>query len=286
MGPALLTLFLAGGALAQGSQDTPAGAAPSPGASLVSKLLRSFWLQSPPGTQGNKAYKKGDYAEALRRYAQAGAEARAAGKPVDPALSLNAGNALYRLGKYDEAAGAYQEALKGQAFRSARDTAFAARAHYDLGNAYYRKGAAADSSATEQAIGDLREALARYKKSLQMDPRNRDAKQNLEQAQTLLQKLLKRQEQQQKQKNPKNQKPPEPSKRAQEALARALQLTQEHRYPEAKAVLEDILRTDPTAAPYRSHLQRLDDVIRILNGQDPLPPSPADPRAQQKGMGI
>jgi tetratricopeptide (TPR) repeat protein len=250
--------------------------------SLVSKILRSFWLQSPPGKQGNKEYEKGDYEGALRSYAQAGAENRAEGKPVDPALSFNAGNALYRQKKYAEAAEAYQQALKTP-LKTAGDSSFASRAHYNLGNARYQKGAAADSTATEQAIGDVREALARYKKSLQLDPQNRDAKANLERAQTLLQQLLKRQEQQKNQKDPKQQ---EPSKRAKEALARALQLTQQRHYPEAKAVLEDILRSDPTAAPFRSHLQRLDDVIKILRGESPAPAVPADPRARQKGMAI
>jgi Ca-activated chloride channel family protein len=245
-----------------------------------SKILRSFWLQSPPGKQGNKAYAKGDYEGALRKYAQADAENRAGGRPVDPALAFNAGNALYKQKRYADAAEAYGQALKGP-LKNARDSAFAARAHYNLGNAHYQKGAAADSTATDQAIGDLREALARYKKALQIDPKNRDAKQNLERAQTLLQQLLRRQESQKK-----DGKQPEPSKRAQEALARALQLAQQQRYPEAKAVLEDILRADPTAAPYRSHLQRLDDVLKILRGEEPAPPVPADPRPRQKGLAI
>jgi tetratricopeptide (TPR) repeat protein len=273
--PFLLTLLLAVPQGARAQDAVPP--------SLVSKILRSFWIQSPPGKQGNKAYEKSDYEGALRNYAQADAENRAEGKPVDPALSFNAGNALYKQKKYAEATEAYQQALKTP-MKTAKDSSFAARAHYNLGNSFYQKGAAADSTATEQAIGDVREALARYKKSLQLDPKNRDTKHNLERAQGLLQQLLKRQEQQKK--DPKDQKQPEPSQRAKEALARALQLTEQKRYPEAKAVLENILRSDPTAAPYRSHLQRLDDVMKILRGEDPAPPAPADPRAKQKGMAI
>ena len=279
---ALLSLLAAASVNAQ--EPSPQTPAQTP--SLLSKILRSFWLQSPPGKQGNKAYEKKDYEGALRSYAQADAENRGDGLPVDPALSFNAGNALYKQKKYAEATGAYQQALKDLKgpMKTARDSAFASRAHYNLGNAFYQNGATADTTATEQAIGDVREALARYKKSLQLDPKNRDAKQNLERAQTLLQQLLKRQENQKK--NQKDQKQPEPSQRAKEALARALQLAQERRYPEAKKVLEDILRSDPTAAPYRSHLQRLDDVMKILRGEEPTPPAPADPRATQKGMAI
>jgi tetratricopeptide (TPR) repeat protein len=276
---ALLALLLAAPAFAQ---DAPPASPPG----LFSRILRSFWLQAPPGKQGNKAYGKGDYEGALRKYAQADAEDRAGGRPADPALPFNAGNALYKQKRYAEAAEAYGQALrhlKGP-LKTARDSAFAARAHYNLGNAHYQKGAAADSIATDQAIGDLREALARYKKNLQLDPENRDAKHNLERAQTLLQQLLKRQEQQKK--NAGDPKQPEPSKRAQEALARALQLAQERRYAEAKAVLEDILRADPTAASYRSHLKRLEDVIQIQKGQTPAPLAPRDPRGLQKGLGI
>jgi tetratricopeptide (TPR) repeat protein len=262
-------LLTAGATFAQNEAvvEAPKSAPPS----LADKILRGFGLQATPGKQGNKAYKKGDYEGALRKYAQAGAEAPSA------AVELNKGHALYRQKRFAEAAGAYQQALKG----AGRDTTFARRAHYNLGNAFYQKGATADSSATSQAIGDVREAVAHYKKALQLDPGNRDAKANLERAQTLLQQLLKREEEQKK--NQKDQKPPEPSARAKAALARALQLAQERRYPEAVAVLNEILRVDPTAAPYRSHLQRLDDVIKILNGQDPSPPVSGDPRASQKG---
>jgi tetratricopeptide (TPR) repeat protein len=279
--PVFLVFLLAVSLLAPSGVRAEGSAAPT----LLSKILRSFWLQGTPGQQGNKAYKQGDYEGALRHYAQGDAENRAGGRPENPAFAFNAGSALYRQKKYTEAAEAYQQALKGPAMKTQRDSAFATRAHYNLGNALYQKGAAADSTATDQAIGDVRDALAHYKKSLQLEPRNLDAKKNLESAQTLLQQLLKRQEQNQK-KDQKDQKQPEPSKRAQEALARALQLAQERRYPEAKAVLEDILRTDPTAASYRSHAQRLDDVIKIMKGQTPAPVAPGDPRAMQKGFGI
>jgi Ca-activated chloride channel family protein len=275
----LFTALLASQLLYAQDSNAPAGGSPG----IVSKILRSFGLQGTPGKQGNKAYKRGDFAEALRKYAQAGAENRAAGRPASPALSFNTGNSLYKQKRFAEAASSYEQALKGVKLNGKDDSSFAARAHYNMGNALYQKGASADSSATEQAIGDVREALAHYKKSLQIDPKNREAKQNLEQAQSLLQQLLKRQQQNPKKDDPKT---PEPSQRAQEALARALQLAQERRYPEAMKVLEDILRTDPSAASYRSHLQRLDDVNKILNGQVPASPAPGDPRARQKGLGI
>src|SRR5690606_2237314 len=121
-----------------------------------------------------------------------------------------------------------------------------------------RKAESADSSAVREALADAREAVAHYKKALQRDAGNRAAKQNLEMAQGLLRQLLQRQEENPEQGDPP--KPPEPSARAKEALARAMQLTRERRYSEAAAVLDDILRTDRTAASFQAHRQRLDDV--------------------------
>jgi hypothetical protein len=96
---------------------------------------------------------------------------------------------------------------------------------------------------------------------------------------------LDRQEQEQQQ-QPSQQKPPDPSPKAKEALARAMQLAQQRRYEEAKGVLEAILAEDATAASFQGHLQRLDDVMKILKGEKPSAPAPRDPRARQGGMGV
>lgn len=253
-----------------------AHAAPTP-PSAVDRVLRAFALQDPPGKAGDKAYRKGEYERALGAYARAQAE-----EGPSALLSLRSGNALYRLNRFGEAAQAYAEAVKA----SGGDTLFAARAHYNAGNALYRKAAVADSTAPDAAIGDLRESVAHLKKSLLLRPEDRDAKKNLEIAQTLLKRLLDQQEKRKQQQKQPPQKPPEPSARAKEALARALQLAQERRYDAAKQVLQDILRVDPTAASYQEHVKRLDDVIKILSGKTPDEPVPSDPRARQKGLGL
>src|SRR5690606_34318857 len=94
------------------------------------------------------------------------------------------------------------------------------------------------------------------------------SKQNLEQATALLQRLLEEQQQQQQQQQDNREQPP-PSPRAKEALARALQLTQERRYDEAVAVLGDIMRRDRTASSFAAHLKRLEDVRKIMRGEKP-----------------
>jgi tetratricopeptide (TPR) repeat protein len=273
----LLTLTFATGVAAQENGSDRAAAATT--VSPVSKLLRALGLESPPGARGDRAYRKGDYEEALRQYGKA-AEETAPASPAQPLLNKNIGNALYRQKRHADAIDYYERALKG----SGRDSGFAARAHHNLGNAYYRKAEAAqakDAANMQEAIADLREAVAHYKKALQMDRGNRNTKQNLEMANAHLQQLMARQEQQQQQQQQQGKPPgpPEPSPQAKEALARALQLAQQRRYDEAMQVLDGILRTDRTAASFAGHRQRLDDVAKILRGETPSSPAPQDPRA-------
>lgn len=241
--------------------------------SFLSRSLRALGLQTPPAVRGDKAYGKGDHEEALRRYGQAARET-APDAPQRRMLDLNTGNALYRQERWTEAADAYSQALK----RSRGDSGFTARAHHNLGNTHFRKAEAADSTDLPAAIADMRESVAHYKKALRLAPGDTRSKQNLERANVRLSQLLAKQQEQQQQQG--QQPPPEPSPRAREALARALQLTQEGRYAEAAAVLDDILRSDRTAVTFTAHRQRLDDVQKILRGERPASPSPGDPRAR------
>lgn len=279
---ALAVLVAAAGAPRADEAETPL----SP-PSATARILRSLGLQNPPGKRGDKAYHRKDYEEALRQYGKAVEETTPAA-PESPLLDRNIGNALYRQKRYTEAKDYYESALKGFEARAAaknaegperaRDSALVSRTHHNLGNLYYRKAEAADSTATQEAIADAREALAHYKKALRLDPGNRATKQNLEMGNAQLQKLLARQERQQKQQQRQQQKqqpekPPEPSARAKEALARALQFTQEGRYAEAAKVLDAIMRTDRTAVSFGEHRKRLDDVMKILRGENPDAPA-------------
>jgi len=256
------------------SQSPPEGSQ-QPG--FFSKLLRSFGLERSPAKQGNRAYHSQDYDKALQDYAEA--EQNPPSPGAMQALAYDAGNAEFRQKRYPEAIADYTKALQG------KDAGLAARAYYNMGNAFFRKGEAELQSGQQEGLSDYREALARYKKSLEINPSNTDAKRNVEVTQARIKELLDRQKQQEQQ-QPKSQKPPEPDARAKEALARALQLAQERRYEDAKVVLDQIIGDDPTAASYKSYSQRMDDVIKILKGEKPTPPTQQDPRAQQGGTGV
>lgn len=240
-------------------------------------LLGKLGLTGSSTRQGNSAYQAGDYDLALQRYAEGLLDA-----PESQMLQYNAGNAHYKKRKYDDAIANYRKAILGD------NAALAAKAWYNLGNAYFRKGEFTLQQGKQEGISDYREALAAYKKSLEIRPENKDAKRNIEVVQARIKELLEQQKQdqnQQQQQGPQKP-PPEPSEEAKRILARALQLTAERRYAEAKALLEDLLIKDATAESYKSHVQRLDDVLKILRGETPNAPAQQDPRAQQPGMGV
>ncbi len=243
--------------------------------SLFHKILGLLGAGSSPSKQAAKAYIEGDYDQSIQKYAEAQLD-----HPESQALFYNIGNAQFRKKKYDDAIVAFKKALIGN------DASIAAKSYYNLGNAEFRKGEFSIQSGKQEGIEDYREAMAHYKKSLEVTPDNKDAKRNIEVVQARIKELLDRQKQKQDQQQDNKQKPPEPSEKAKEILARAMQLVQERRYGEAKSLLEDLIQKDATAATYQSHVQRIDDVMKILRGEQPTPPQSQDPRASQPGVGV
>lgn len=242
----------------------------------LTDLMGLLGAGGAPPKQAAKAYDKGDYDAALQKYAEAQLD-----HPESQALAYDIGNAQYRKKRYDDAIVSYKKALQGS------DAGLASSAYYNLGNAHFRKGEFAIQSGKQEGIEDYREAMANYKKSLELRPDNKDAKRNIEVVQARIKELLDRQNQKQDQKQQgKPQKPPEPSEEAKKVLARALQLVQQRRYSEAKTLLEDVIQKDRTAVTFQSYVQRIDDVLKILRGESPTPPKAQDPRAAQPGVGV
>ncbi len=81
--------------------------------------------------------------------------------PGNPAIQYNVGVVQERLGHHDEARKALEAVLSGP------DASLRARAAYNLGNVAY-------------AEGKLDEAIERFKRALELDPNDADAKKNLE----------------------------------------------------------------------------------------------------------
>lgn len=74
-------------------------------------------------------------------------------------VHYNAGNAAYREGRFADAVAAYEEAVRAGAGNSA--------VYYNLGNAYFR-------------LGQIGRAILSYERSLRLNPRNDDARRNLD----------------------------------------------------------------------------------------------------------
>jgi Ca-activated chloride channel family protein len=126
------------------------------------------------------AYEAGYYDRALEGFLDQEVD-----RPDDERVRLNQGNALYKLKDFERAAGAYQ-AVAGS--ESTTDDQLRAQAMYNLGNTAYRQG-------------KLPEAVEAYKKSLDLDPDDQDAKFNLE----FVKREIERRQQQQDQQSSENQ---------------------------------------------------------------------------------
>ncbi|XHF15127.1 tetratricopeptide repeat protein [Archangium gephyra] len=107
--------------------------------------------------KGRQAYTAERYEEALSAFEEAKKE-----RPNDPAVEFNRGDALMKLGRYEEAQRAFQSVAETQNQPELRQ-----KATYNLGNAYAK-------------TGDTREALKAYRRALTMDPSDAQARHNYE----------------------------------------------------------------------------------------------------------
>ena len=138
--------------------------------------------------KGNEAYEKKEYDNAITNYQQATTK-----NPVNPTAQYNLGNALYKNKKTDEAVQAYENALSNTTSNA------------DKSKAYYNKGVVLQNNKK------LPECIEAYKNALKLDPKDEDARQNLQKA------LLQQKEQQKKEeKDKKEDKKPRDDKKKKE----------------------------------------------------------------------
>jgi Ca-activated chloride channel family protein len=132
-------------------------------AGLVLVLLAAASARSAAATfegrlrDANKEYDDGKYEDALESYGDASGL-----RPADPRPVFNAGDALYRLDRDSEAAGAFDSVAE----RRDAPPALRAASLYNLGNARYR-------------AGDYAGAADAYRKSLSLAPTDENARRNL-----------------------------------------------------------------------------------------------------------
>ena len=107
--------------------------------------------------RGNQLYQDGKFDEALKTYVDGQIE-----HVDDPSLKYNIASSHYKTKNYEEAVKGYLDVAA-----TAKDVKLQEKALYGSGNALFRQG-------------KLEEAIEYYKKALEIDPNDQDAKHNLE----------------------------------------------------------------------------------------------------------
>lgn len=233
---------------------------------LILLLTLSASLMASDWSAADKAYAKGEFQKAFDLYSKARLK-----NGDDRRLNLNLGSTLYRLERFDEA-----KTELGQAIYS-QDSSIAAQASYNLANVQYRLGQKADKPADR--IAAWREAIALCKRAIDLQPKHDKAKRNAEFINAKLKEELEKQKKEQEKNNQKQDQKPL-SDAAKQALARAMQLTSQGKYKEAKAILEQIMSTDESAAQLQDEMQRIQDLWDISEGREPSAPVDASQSTQ------
>ncbi|MFH0791344.1 MAG: tetratricopeptide repeat protein [Candidatus Omnitrophota bacterium] len=117
----------------------------------------------------NKLYQKGKLDEALQKYNEAGAA-----QPDSDIVNFNIGAALYKKEDYQKAQEAFTKAL------ISGDRKVEADALYNLGNCKYKSGKLKENTDLSATVGLLRESLDYYKRAVEVDQKNTDARFNHE----------------------------------------------------------------------------------------------------------
>lgn len=151
---------------------------------LVLNLLNySLCLASQPPQglirQGNKLYKQGKIEEAIQKYNEAELKA-----PDSDIINFNLGAAYYKKGDYQKAIEHFTKALVSEK-RSLESDAL-----YNIGNAKYKLGKLKENTQLSLAADLMRESLEYYKRALELNPKNKDARFNYEVVEKELKALL------------------------------------------------------------------------------------------------
>lgn len=126
--------------------------------------------------EGIADYQQKNYPQAESHFSNAAKEL-----PDNPNLNYNLANSQYKIGKFQEALQTYSKAMVGESAPELKRKAL-----YNTGNALFR-------------LGKLEEAATAYKKALELDPKDMDAKFNLE---FVREQIKKKEEEKQKQNEP------------------------------------------------------------------------------------
>ena len=138
---------------------------------LIFSILSIAWF-NPKAEKiktGNRLYIEGKYDEAMQQYTDVLIEL-----PESPVVHYNVGASAYKKEDYGGAVKAYTKSL------STDNPALEEKGHYAIGNCKYKQGEGKESSDVTGAIQHYREALEYYKRAIDINSMNMDAKFNYE----------------------------------------------------------------------------------------------------------
>jgi Ca-activated chloride channel homolog len=134
----------------------------------IALLLFSFALLSVSrGASALDFYRSGDYEAALDLW-----QDELKTHPHDPLVNLNAGNAAYRLDRFDQAFENYSEAMNSP------NSTLRENAYYNGGNSLFKAGD--NQEDVERQLMNYYDAKYLYEQALDIDPNDAEAKKNLD----------------------------------------------------------------------------------------------------------
>ncbi|OQB15398.1 MAG: Tetratricopeptide repeat protein [Candidatus Omnitrophica bacterium ADurb.Bin205] len=136
--------------------------------------------------EANRLYKQGKLDEALQKYNDA-----SVALPDSDIVNFNMGTALYKKEDYQKAIDSFTKTL------TTEDKKLEADALYNLGNCKYKLGKLKENTDLSATVGLLRESLDYYKRAVELDQKNTDARFNHEFVERELKVLLDKLKQQQ-----------------------------------------------------------------------------------------
>ncbi|OQX53589.1 MAG: hypothetical protein B5M48_03160 [Candidatus Omnitrophica bacterium 4484_213] len=119
--------------------------------------------------EGNSFYRQGKFDEALKYYNEAKVD-----MPDSDVVNFNMGAALYQKGDYEKAIKAFNKALLSD------NPKIEEKAAYNIGNSKYRLGTLKKNTDLSSAVGLYREALDYYKRAIELNEKDINAKYNHE----------------------------------------------------------------------------------------------------------
>ena len=136
--------------------------------------------------QGNEFFRDEKFDEAIQEYSRVQTS-----KSNTDIVNYNLGSALYKKKEYGKSISSFNEALG-----ISEDSDLEAKTNYNIGNARYREGELKESKDPAKALSDYKKSVGYYKRSMELDPNDEDAKFNYEYVTKKLEQLSQQQQSQ------------------------------------------------------------------------------------------